>query len=103
MALARVAPVLPEGLALQFNYSKSFADKFVGKMFLGAFNWDYKINSVRDGRFSTRYEDSGTSGYIGGGVHYQLSEALTLGVDFSHYFISANDVNDLALNLSYRF
>ncbi|WP_254663592.1 Ig-like domain-containing protein [Pseudoalteromonas sp. BMB] len=103
MALARVAPVLPEGPALQFNYSKSFADKFVGKMFLGAFNWDYKINSVRDGRFSTRYEDSGTSGYIGGGVHYQLSEALTLGVDFSHYFISANDVNDLALNLSYRF
>ncbi|WP_010605258.1 Ig-like domain-containing protein [Pseudoalteromonas maricaloris] len=103
MTLARVAPVLPEGLALQFNYSKPFADKFVGKMFLGAFNWDYKINSVRDGQFSTRYEDSGTSGYIGGGVHYQLSESLSLGVDYSHYFISANDVNDLALNLSYRF
>ncbi|WP_240036198.1 Ig-like domain-containing protein [Pseudoalteromonas sp. A757] len=103
MALARVAPVLPEGPALQFNYSKPFADKFVGKMFLGAFNWDYKINSVRDGQFSTRYEDSGTSGYIGGGVHYQLSDALTLGVDFSHYFISTNDINDLALNLSYRF
>ncbi|PCK32823.1 hypothetical protein CEX98_05150 [Pseudoalteromonas piscicida] len=102
-ALARVAPVLPEGPALQFNYSKGFADKFVGKMFLGAFNWDYKINSVREGRFSTRYEDSGTSGYIGGGVHYRLTDSLSLGVDYSHYFVSANDVKELALNLSYRF
>ncbi|GEK11095.1 tandem-95 repeat protein [Pseudoalteromonas peptidolytica] len=101
--ISRVAPVLPEGPALQFNYTKTFADKFVGKMFLGAFNWDYKINSVREGRFSTRFEDSGTSGYLGGGVHYQLSNELTLGVDYSHYFISANDVQDVAISVSYQF
>ncbi|MEI5637740.1 MULTISPECIES: Ig-like domain-containing protein [unclassified Pseudoalteromonas] len=101
--LSRVAPVLPEGPALQFNYINTLTGKLSGKAFLGAFNWDYRVNSVRDGRFSTRYEDSGTSGYVGAGLAYQVTSSLSLGVEYSKYFISANDVDDVSLSLSVQF
>ena len=101
--LLRVAPVLPEGPALQFNYRNAITEKLSGKAFLGAFNWDYKINSVRDGRFSSRYEDTGTSGFVGAGLAYQVTNSLSLGVEYSKYFISANDVDDVSLSLSVQF
>ncbi|OHU92126.1 Ig-like domain-containing protein [Pseudoalteromonas amylolytica] len=102
-ALADVAPVLPEGIAIQADYAKSLANHFEGKVFFGAFNWEYEIDSIRDGGSSQRYEDSGTSAYLGGGLYYTVSNSVTVGLDYSYYFVSKNDIDEIALSLQYRF
>ncbi|CAH9067825.1 hypothetical protein PSECIP111951_03909 [Pseudoalteromonas holothuriae] len=99
----KVAPVLPEGVSIQVDYSKNLTGKFQGKVFFGAFNWKYKIDSASDSGTSYRFEDNGTSGYLGGGVYYEVSNDLTLGLDYSHYFVSKNDISEIALGLQYRF
>ncbi|WP_442792690.1 tandem-95 repeat protein, partial [Pseudoalteromonas sp. T1lg23B] len=101
--LADVAPVLPEGISVQVDYSKSLANQFEGKIFFGAFNWQYEIDSVRDGSVSQKYEDDGTSAYLGAGIHYAISTEVTLGLDYSYYFVSKNDIDEIALSVQYRF
>ncbi|WP_440055533.1 Ig-like domain-containing protein [Pseudoalteromonas sp. T1lg65] len=101
--LSKVAPVLPEGISVQLDYAKQLENNFTGKLFIGVWQWDYEIDSVRDGSIKRTYKDSGTSGYLGGGVHYQISTSLTLGLDYSYYFLSKNDIDEVSLGFEYRF
>ncbi|WP_231101494.1 tandem-95 repeat protein [Pseudoalteromonas luteoviolacea] len=101
--LSRVSPVLPEGFTLQLNYDVFSWQSFTGEVFLGAFDWDYRIDSTRDGRFLKSYEASETNAFIGTELGYQLSNSLEVGLQYKHFDISENNVNELSLSLSLKF
>ncbi|WP_231100785.1 Ig-like domain-containing protein [Pseudoalteromonas luteoviolacea] len=101
--LSRVSPVLPEGFTLQINYDVFNWQSFTGEVFLGAFDWEYRIDSTRDGRFLKSYEASETNAFIGTELGYQLNDTFEVGVQYKHFDISENNVNELSLSLSLRF
>ncbi|KAF7771211.1 hypothetical protein PCIT_a4271 [Pseudoalteromonas citrea] len=101
--VSRTAPILPEGFALQIGYEAFNVDSFSGKLFLGAFGWKYHLDSTRDGRFHTRYEDKQTDLYYGLGLTYGLSDSLDVDIQYTRYPLSENDINEVALGLSYHF
>ncbi|NOU52358.1 tandem-95 repeat protein [Pseudoalteromonas sp. JBTF-M23] len=101
--LAKEAPVLPSGVSAQIDFSKSITNQFNGRVFIGLLRWQYEIDSLSDGGNSQTYKDDGFSGYLGGGVYYEVSKKLSVGLDYSHYFLSKNDIGEIALGLQYRF
>ncbi|WP_125720526.1 tandem-95 repeat protein [Pseudoalteromonas rubra] len=102
-SMARVAPVLPEGFALQTGLEVARFDKVHGELFLGAYNWDYQIDSTLNGRHFVQYEQKGTSAYFGGAVGYQLSDSTVLTLSYSHYRLSANRIGEVAAGIEVRF
>ncbi|WP_125779397.1 Ig-like domain-containing protein [Pseudoalteromonas rubra] len=102
-SMARVAPVLPEGFALQTGLEVARFDKVHGELFLGAYNWDYQIDSTLNGRHFVQYEQKGTSAYFGGAVGYQLSDSTALTLSYSHYRLSANRIGEVAAGIEVRF
>ncbi|TMP38362.1 tandem-95 repeat protein [Pseudoalteromonas rubra] len=102
-SMARVAPVLPEGFALQTGLEVARFDKVHGELFLGAYNWDYQIESTLNGRHLVQYEQKGTSAYFGGAVGYQLSGSTALTLSYSHYRLSANRIGEVAAGIEVRF
>ncbi|WP_231102535.1 Ig-like domain-containing protein [Pseudoalteromonas luteoviolacea] len=101
--LSRVSPVLPEGFTLQVNYDVFNWHNFTGEVFLGAFDWEYRIDSTRDGRFLNSYEAAETNAFMGTELGYQLNNALEIGLQYKHFDISENNVNELSLSLSMKF
>ncbi|WP_119860245.1 tandem-95 repeat protein [Pseudoalteromonas sp. MSK9-3] len=101
--VSRVAPILPEGFALQVGYDAFKYNTFEGKVFLGAFDWKYHVDSTRDGRFHTRYEDQQTDLYYGLGLTYNLSDSVGVDLQYSRYPLSENDIDEVSLGLSYQF
>ncbi|MBQ4864775.1 tandem-95 repeat protein, partial [Pseudoalteromonas sp. MMG013] len=99
----RIAPILPEGFAMQLGYDVFNVNSFEGKLFLGAFDWKYHLDSTRDGRFHTRYEDQQTDLYYGVGVAYHLSDSVNLDAQYTRYPLSENDINELSLGVTYHF
>lgn len=101
--LSRAAPILPEGFALQVGYDAFKYNTFEGKVFLGAFDWKYHLDSTRDGRFHSRYEDQQTDIYYGLGFTYNLSDSVGVDLQYSRYPLSENDIDEVSLGLSYQF
>ncbi|MBQ4810947.1 tandem-95 repeat protein [Pseudoalteromonas luteoviolacea] len=101
--LSRVSPVLPEGFTLQVNYDVFNWHNFTGEVFLGAFDWEYRIDSTRDGRFLKSYETAETNAFMGTELGYQFNNAFEVGLQYKHFDISENKVNELSLSLSMKF
>ncbi|MBD1581572.1 tandem-95 repeat protein [Pseudoalteromonas sp. S16_S37] len=101
--LAKEAPVLPSGISAQVDFSQAITKRFSGRVFIGLLRWQYEIDSKRDSGNLLTYKDDGFSGYLGGGVYYEVSADLSVGLDYSHYFLSKNDIGEIALGLQYRF
>ncbi|KAF7772352.1 hypothetical protein PCIT_a2411 [Pseudoalteromonas citrea] len=101
--LSKLAPVLPEGSALQVGYDTELAKKITGRLFIGVFDWKSDINSLLNGQTNIHHRQSGQSGYVGTGLHYSLTDSIKFGVDYSHYFISENDIGEISAAMSYRF
>ncbi|CAH9050682.1 Virginiamycin B lyase [Pseudoalteromonas holothuriae] len=101
--LSKRAPVLPEGGALQVGYGTDLVKKVTGKLFIGVFDWKSEINSLLNGQANIHHKQNGLSGYIGTGIHYSLTDSIKFGVDYSHYFISVNDIDEISAIISYRF
>lgn len=101
--LSDKAPALPTGLAIQANYLVDLASSLKGELFLGAYHWKYKINSRRDNSNTIVKRDEGTDLFLGAGINYQLLDSVSIGVDYTRYFVSENDINEIALSMSYQF
>ncbi|MCF2859763.1 Ig-like domain-containing protein [Pseudoalteromonas sp. SMS1] len=101
--LARVSPVLPEGFTVQVNYDLFQWHNFTGEVFLGAFDWEYRIDSTRDERFLKSYEAAETNAFLGTELGYQLNSAFEVGLQYKHFDISENKVNEISLSLSAKF
>lgn len=101
--LSSIAPALPQGAALQVGYETNLASELVGKLFVGVLSWKSEINSRLNSSATLLHKESGANGYVGAGLHYQLNRSIYLGVDYSHYFISENNINEIEASVSYRF
>ncbi|WP_440056925.1 Ig-like domain-containing protein (plasmid) [Pseudoalteromonas sp. T1lg65] len=101
--LSSLAPVLPKGTALQLGYEAKLASALTGKLFVGALSWKSEIDSKLNGSSRIVHKNDGTSGFAGAGLHYRLSDSTSLGMDYSRYFISENDIDEVAVSVSYRF
>ncbi len=97
------APALPNGLAIQANYLVDLASSLKGELFLGAYHWKYKINSRRDNLNTIVKRDEGTDLFIGAGINYQILDSVSIGVDYTRYFVSKNDINEIAFLMNYQF
>ncbi|KKE83585.1 Ig-like domain-containing protein, partial [Pseudoalteromonas luteoviolacea] len=102
-AVSRTAPVLPEGFTMQVNYDVFEYKGFTGDVFLGAFNWAYQINSTRENRFLKQYEQSETNAFFGAELGYELTESLSVGLNYTHFDISENHISDIGVSLSVSF
>lgn len=97
------APALPNGLAIQANYLVDLVSSLKGELFLGAYHWKYKINSRRDNLNTIVKRDEGTDLFIGAGINYQVLDSVSIGVDYTRYFVSKNDINEIAFSMNYQF
>ncbi|TLX47714.1 hypothetical protein C1E24_07250, partial [Pseudoalteromonas phenolica] len=100
--VAEQVPSFSEGFALQAKYNfLTFGHARVGA-FLGAYKWQYKVESVRDNQL-IKSEMNGTDLYYGIGMSYALTDSLSVQLDYSHFNLEPESVSDLQLGLSYRF
>ncbi|WP_240701276.1 MULTISPECIES: Ig-like domain-containing protein [unclassified Pseudoalteromonas] len=97
------APALPNGLAIQANYLVDLVSSLKGELFLGAYHWKYKINSRRDNLNTIVKRGEGTDLFIGAGINYQILDSVSIGVDYTRYFVSKNDINEIAFSMNYQF
>ncbi|MCF6440485.1 Ig-like domain-containing protein [Pseudoalteromonas luteoviolacea] len=103
LAVSRIAPVLPEGFTLQVNYDLYRWQKLTAEVFVGVFDWEYKITSTRDERFLQTYEAAETNAFMGAELGYQLSERVELGVQYRYFDISENNINEVSLLMGIKF
>ncbi|WP_231105489.1 Ig-like domain-containing protein [Pseudoalteromonas luteoviolacea] len=102
-AVSRIAPVLPEGFTVQVNYDLFTWHSIKSEVFVGAFDWEYKITSTRDNRFLQSYEASETNAFAGAELGYQISEHFEAGIQYRHFDISENKINEFSLFLGVQF
>ena len=101
-SVAEQAPNFSEGFALQAKYNfLTFGHARIGA-FLGAYKWEYKVESVRNNQL-IKSEMDGTDLYYGVGMSYALTDSLSVQLDYSHFNLEPESVSDLQLGLSYRF
>ncbi|MBQ4875794.1 tandem-95 repeat protein [Pseudoalteromonas luteoviolacea] len=101
--VSRVAPVLPEGFALQTGLEVFKHNKLHAELFLGAYGWDYSIESKTNTRSYTEYEQKGTSAYIGSAIGYELTDNVSAVLTYSYYRLSANRISEVAAGVEVRF
>ncbi|KKE80797.1 hypothetical protein N481_19260, partial [Pseudoalteromonas luteoviolacea S4047-1] len=103
LAVSRIAPVLPEGFTLQVNYDLFTWQKLTAEVFVGVFDWEYKVSSTRDERFLQTYEAAETNAMMGAELGYQLSERIELGVQYRYFDISENSINEVSMLMAVKF
>ncbi|MCF6439561.1 tandem-95 repeat protein [Pseudoalteromonas luteoviolacea] len=101
--VSRVAPVLPEGFALQTGLEVFKHNKLHAELFLGAYGWDYSIESKTNTRSYTEYKQKGTSAYIGSAIGYELTDNVSAVLTYSYYRLSANRISEVAAGVEVRF
>ena len=103
IALSDKAPILPNGVAIQANYLVDIDPSFKGELFLGAYHWKYKINSRGDNSNTIIKRGEGTDVFLGAGINYRVYDSVSIGLNYTRYFISNNDINEIALSMNYQF
>lgn len=101
--VARATPVLPEGFALQTGFELLRHERFSAALFLGAFDWEYQVDSTRNSKHLLQYEKEGTSAYGGITLGYDVLENTAINVSYSYYNISENAVNEISAGVSMKF
>nr|WP_282099743.1 Ig-like domain-containing protein [Pseudoalteromonas luteoviolacea] len=103
IAVSRIAPVLPEGFTVQVNYDLFTWNNISSEVFVGAFDWEYKINSTRDNRFLQSYEAGETNAFMGAELGYKFNQRLEVGVQYRYFDISENNISDFSLFVGVQF
>ena len=101
--LSTIVPILSQGPALQLGYVLPLSEQLKGKVYLGAFKYHYTIDSQLNSQPASSYHESNTRPYLGTQLAYSLLENTAVTINYSHYKLSENDVNEWALGLQYQF
>lgn len=100
-AVAKVMPVLGHGIGLDVSYQLFNIGNFFTDSTLGLFNWRSELDS-RYQNNTISHDESGSDLYLGLLLGYKFNQQWELGVGYTRYFISQNDVDNVSLKLSYR-
>ncbi|WP_229599852.1 hypothetical protein [Vibrio navarrensis] len=100
--MASVSPILASGVGLEVGYQFWQSDAWHAKAHLGGLFWNADIESTYQGS-TIKTDIDGFNGYVGAEVGYALSEKWGLGLQASRYFLRENDVDTIAIQLTYRW
>ncbi|EHA1125584.1 tandem-95 repeat protein, partial [Vibrio navarrensis] len=101
-SVASVSPILASGVGLEVGYQFWQSDAWHAKVNLGGLFWNADIESTYQGS-TIKTDIDGFNGYLGAEVGYALSEKWGLGLQASRYFLRENDVDTIAIQLTYRW
>ncbi|MBE4606384.1 hypothetical protein BOO28_01460 [Vibrio navarrensis] len=101
-SVASVSPILASGVGLEVGYQFWQSDAWHAKAHLGGLFWNADIESTYQGS-TIKTDIDGFNGYVGAEVGYALSEKWGLGLQASRYFLRENDVDTIAIQLTYRW
>ncbi|UXI03214.1 Ig-like domain-containing protein [Photobacterium sp. TY1-4] len=100
--VAQVTPVLADGFGLDVGYAFWQQEAWRAEVSLGGLYWDVDFESRYQGE-TIKSDSDGFDLYAGADIGYALSKQWTLGINATRYFIEPNDVDTLALKLTYHF
>ncbi|EPN8460490.1 Ig-like domain-containing protein [Vibrio cidicii] len=101
-SVASVSPILASGVGLEVGYQFWQRDAWHAKANLGGLFWNADIESTYQGS-TIKTDIDGFNGYVGAEVGYAFSEKWGLGLQASRYFLRENDVDTIAIQLTYRW
>ncbi|MEH6395112.1 tandem-95 repeat protein [Pseudoalteromonas sp.] len=101
--LATTAPILSQGPAVQLGYVLPLFTQLKSKVYVGAFRYHYTINSQLNSQPISEHYESNTRPYFGAQLAYSLIESTAITLNYTHYQLSENDVNEWTLGLQYQF
>ncbi|WP_016710209.1 Ig-like domain-containing protein, partial [Pseudoalteromonas haloplanktis] len=102
-SLSQTVPVLGQGPALQTAYIFPHIGYLKSKLFIGAFYYHYSIESLNNSGQTIKNNASNTRAYFGGQLAYPILKNTDISLNFSHYKLKENDVNEWALGFEYQF
>ncbi|MFQ6372116.1 Ig-like domain-containing protein, partial [Shewanella sp. YIC-542] len=100
--VAKVTPVLANGVALDMAYNLSQSERYALQTRVGAFRWRADFDSEYQGQH-LRSSEHGLAPYLGVSADYRLNRQWQVGARVDHYFIEQNDVTMWSLQLSWHF
>ncbi|MFY8326024.1 Ig-like domain-containing protein [Pseudoalteromonas sp. ZZD1] len=103
LSLSNKVPVLGQGPALQTAYVFPLFGQVKSKLFIGAFYYHYSIESLNNSGQKVEYNESNTRPYFGGQLAYPILKNTDVSLNFSHYTLNENDVNEWTLGFEYKF
>ncbi|MGO2373739.1 MAG: tandem-95 repeat protein [Pseudoalteromonas prydzensis] len=101
--VSQTVPVLSQGPAIQTAYLFPLLGQVKSKVFVGAFHYHYSIDSHSSTGQKIAYNDTNTRPYFGGQLAYPVFENIDVSINYSHYKLRENDVNEWALGFQYQF
>ncbi|WP_446440787.1 tandem-95 repeat protein [Pseudoalteromonas sp. 1181_04] len=101
--VSQTVPVLSQGPAIQTAYVFPLLGQVKSKVFVGAFHYHYSIDSRSSTGQKITYSDTNTRPYLGGQLAYPVLENTDVSINYSHYKLRENDVNEWALGFQYQF
>ncbi|MBB1295643.1 Ig-like domain-containing protein, partial [Pseudoalteromonas sp. SR41-4] len=101
--VSQTVPVLSQGPAIQTAYVFPLLGQVKSKVFVGAFHYHYSIDSRSSTGQKITYSDTNTRPYFGGQLAYPVLENTDVSINYSHYKLRENDVNEWALGFQYQF
>lgn len=96
------APKLVSGVSFASAYRYDISDNLYGTAALGAIAWQLDYASQANGNTSA-LEDDGVDLLVEFAVGYHVNKQLSVGVAATRYFVGLNDIDELALTLTYSF
>ncbi|MFK3859472.1 tandem-95 repeat protein, partial [Pseudoalteromonas rhizosphaerae] len=101
--VSQTVPVLSQGPAIQTAYVFPLLGQVKSKVFVGAFHYHYSIDSRSSTGQKITYSDTNTRPYFGGQLAYPVLDNTDVSINYSHYKLRENDVNEWALGFQYQF
>ncbi|WP_228733021.1 tandem-95 repeat protein [Pseudoalteromonas ostreae] len=101
--ISQIVPVLSQGPAIQAAYVLPQLGQAKSKVFVGAFYYHYSIDSRSSTGQKITYNDTHTRPYFGGQLAYPVLKNTDVSINYSHYKLKENDVNEWALGFQYQF
>ncbi|MFQ3197894.1 MAG: hypothetical protein ACI81A_001614, partial [Paraglaciecola sp.] len=100
--LANAGPKLAQGVSLQGQYRVWQGETLSASLGLGVMAWDRDYTSELNGSVITN-NASGINAFYSAALAYPLTENMHMSVNVTRYNLSINDVNNIALGVTYHF
>ena len=100
---ASEAPTFATGVSLEVNYLSAITDNIEAKVLAGIFRHETEIDSVVEGRTTITQTQKETKPYAGAAIAYNVTDNADVFLQYSHYVMSDDDINEVSVGLSVSF
>ena len=100
---ASEAPTFATGVSLEVNYLSALTDNVEAKVLAGLYRHETEVNSAVEGRTSLIENQKETKLYAGAAIAYNVTDNADVFLQYSHYVMSDDDINEVSVGLSVSF